>query len=107
MRILLDTHCWLWWLTQPEKLKEEGREILADGSNTVFLSVAGSWEISIKYSLGKLNLPEPPERFVLKRLMRDAVSSLPIEHIHALRVTELPYHHKDPFDRLIISQAMV
>jgi PIN domain nuclease of toxin-antitoxin system len=107
MRILLDTHCRLWRLTQPEKLNEEAREILAEGSNTIFLSAASSWEISIKYSLGKLSLPEPPEGFVPKRLLRDGVSSLPIEHIHALRVGELPYHHRDPFDRLIIAQAMI
>jgi PIN domain nuclease of toxin-antitoxin system len=107
MRVLLDTHCWLLWLTEQEKLKEGAREILENGSNTVFLSAASSWEIAIKYSIGKLNLPEPPERFVPKRLMRDAISSLPVQHNHALRVAELPYHHRDPFDRLIIAQSIV
>jgi len=107
VKILLDTHCWLWWLTEPERLSQEVRNMLEDGSNEVFLSAASSWEIAIKYSLGKLHLPEPPERFVPKRLARDAISSLPVEHIHALRVAELPYHHKDPFDRLIISQATI
>lgn len=107
MKVLLDTHCWLLWLTGPEKLKAGAREILENGSNTVFLSVASSWEIAIKYSLGKLKLPEPPEHFVPRRLVRDGISSLPVQHIHALRVAELPYHHKDPFDRLIISQSIV
>jgi PIN domain nuclease of toxin-antitoxin system len=107
MKILLDTHCWLWWLTEPQRLQDSSREILENGSNTLFLSAASSWEIAIKYSLGKLDLPEPPERFVPKRLVRDAISSLPIQHIHALRTAELPYHHRDLFDRLIISQSLV
>ena len=107
MNVLLDTQCWLFWLTEPEKLSENAREILENASNAVFLSAVSSWEIAIKYSIGKLNLPEPPERFVTKRLVRDGISSLPVQHVHALRVAELPYHHKDPFDRLIISQSMV
>ncbi|MGA2404026.1 MAG: type II toxin-antitoxin system VapC family toxin [Syntrophobacteraceae bacterium] len=107
MKVLLDTHCWLLWLTEPEKLKEDARKILENGSNIVFLSAASSREIAIKYSLGRLNLPEPPERFVPKRLMRDGITPLPVQHTHAPRVAELPYHHRDPFDRLIISQSMV
>jgi PIN domain nuclease of toxin-antitoxin system len=107
MKILIDTHCWLWWIAAPEKLRDDVRGMIEDWRNTIFLSAARSWEIAIKYSIGKLQLPEPPERFVSKRLSRDAISSLAIEHIHALHVSRLPYHHLDPFDRLIISQAQI
>jgi PIN domain nuclease of toxin-antitoxin system len=107
MRILIDTHCWLWWITEPNKLQDGAHRQIQDQNNTIFLSAASSWEIAIKYSIGKLELPEPPERFVPKRLARDAISSLGIEHIHALHVASLPFHHRDPFDRLIISQAQI
>ena len=107
MRILLDTHCWLWWIAEPDKLNENARRQIEDHGNTIFLSAASSWEIAIKYSIGKLKLPEPPEQFVPKRLARDAVSPLAIQHVHALHVARLPKHHRDPFDRLIISQAQL
>jgi PIN domain nuclease of toxin-antitoxin system len=107
MRILLDTHCWLWWVSEPERLREAARNQIADGRNTILLSAASSWEIAIKYALGKLPLPEPPEDFVPKRLSRDAILGLPVEHLHALRVAALPDHHRDPFDRLLIAQAQV
>lgn len=107
MKILLDTHCWLWWITEPERLKSSVRKQIADGNNTIFLSAASSWEIAIKYALGKLPLPEPPEEFVPNRLSREAMTALPIEHLHALRVASLPPHHQDPFDRLLVAQAQV
>ena len=107
MKILLDTHCWLWWIAEPTKLREDACRQIEDQDNTIYLSAASSLEIAIKYSIGKLKLPEHPERFVPKRLARDAISSLAIEHVHALHVANLPYHHRDPFDRLIISQAQI
>ena len=107
MKILIDTHCWLWWIAAPEKLRDDVRTMIEDWRNTIFLSAASSWEIAIKCSIGKLQLPESPELFVPKRLSRDAISSLAVEHIHALHVSRLPYHHRDPFDRLIISQAQI
>jgi PIN domain nuclease of toxin-antitoxin system len=107
MKILLDTHCWLWWTTAPEKLREPALAQIADAENTILLSAASSWEIAIKYALGKLPLPEAPEIFVPKRMARDAVHALPIEHAHALRVASLPLHHADPFDRLLVAQAQV
>lgn len=107
MKILLDTHCWLWWIAEPGRLKEGVRRQIADRKNEIYLSAVSSWEIAIKYSLGRLALPEPPVDFVPKRLARDAISPLPIQHIHALYVSRLPHHHKDPFDRLIICQAMI
>lgn len=106
MKILLDTHCWLWWIASPEKLRPQACRQIADKNHVIYLSVASLWEIAIKYSIGKLPLPETPWEFVPKRLVRDAITPLPIEARHALYVAELPLHHKDPFDRLIISQAM-
>ena len=106
MRILLDTHVWLWWLTEPERLPSTIREAMEDGNNILFLSVASSWEIAIKYGLGKLPLPETPDAYVPKRMRRDGVRSLPIEHRHALSVASLPPHHRDPFDRLLIAQSL-
>lgn len=105
MRLLLDTHVWLWWLTEPERLPADIHAALEDGGNELYLSVVISWEIAIKYALGKLPLPEPPAAFVEARLVRDGLHTLHIEHRHALAVAELPFHHHDPFDRLLIAQA--
>jgi PIN domain nuclease of toxin-antitoxin system len=106
MKILLDTQCWLWWIATPEKLSRNARRRIADKRNTIYLSAASSWEIAIKYSIRKLQLPEPPWQFIPKRLARDAITGLPIEIMHALHVANLPQHHKDPFDRLLISQSI-
>ncbi|MBM4318533.1 MAG: type II toxin-antitoxin system VapC family toxin [Deltaproteobacteria bacterium] len=105
MRILLDTHVWLWLLSQPSRISPAARKLLADPANPLLLSSASSWEISIKYRLGRLPLPEAPARFIPKRLLRDGILPLPVEHHHACRVAELPDHHQDPFDRLLVAQA--
>ena len=107
MKILLDTQCWLWWIAAPEKLGQSARRCIADRRNIVYLSAASSWEIAIKYCIGKLPLPEPPMQFIPKRLARDAITALPIEIMHTLHVANLPRHHKDPFDRILISQSML
>ena len=105
MRILLDTHVWLWSLVSPERIGEAARQLLEDRSNELLLSAASSWEIAIKYRLGKLSLPCPPDQFIPSRLTRDGVIPLGVEHHHATGVAALPEHHRDPFDRLLISQA--
>lgn len=104
-RILLDTHIWLWGILSPEKLGDEGRALIEDAENELFLSAASSWEISIKYKLGRIPLPEPPEAFILPRLIRDDIKPLSVEHHHACRVSVLPTLHRDPFDRILIAQA--
>ena len=104
---LLDTHVWLWLQTTPERMRQEVVELLADRANTLLLSAASSWEIAIRYRLGKLPLPEPPVDYVPERMRLSGVTALPIEHAHALRVGALPEHHGDPFDRLIIAQAQL
>lgn len=107
MTILLDTHVWLWMVATPERLGSRARKLLIDPSHALLLSAASSWEISIKYALGKLDLPEPPETFVPTRMLRDGIGPLAVEHRHALRVSRLPAHHRDPFDRLLVAQGLV
>lgn len=105
MRILIDTQCWLWMQVSPGRFAESARELLADPGNEVLLSAASSWEIAIKYALGKLPLPAPPREYVPSRLAGSGTLSLPIQHAHTLRAGALPPHHRDPFDRLLIAQA--
>ena len=107
MKLLLDTQCWLWWLTDPDLLSGGALEAIRALENEVYLSAASSWEISIKWAIKKLSLPKRPSEFVPPRLARDGFLSLPIEHVHALRVAELPLHHRDPFDRILIAQAQI
>lgn len=107
MRFLLDTHVWLWTLLSPQRISTDTRDFLADPCNDLLLSAASSWEIAIKYRLGKLPLPEPPARFIPPRLVRDGVEPLSVQHHHAQAVAELPEHHKDPFDRLLVAQARI
>ena len=107
MNLLLDTHVWLWMVAQPDRLRPSTRALLEAAENDLFLSAASSWEMAIKYARGNLPLPEGPESFVPPRLVRDAVRPLPITHPHALRVAALPPHHRDPFDRLLVAQALV
>jgi PIN domain nuclease of toxin-antitoxin system len=106
VRLLLDTHAFLWATEAPERLGAHG-ELIADPANDRILSAVGSWEIAIKWALGRLELPEPPSRYVPTRLDALAATSVPIEHAHALAVAELPQHHRDPFDRLLIAQAQL
>jgi PIN domain nuclease of toxin-antitoxin system len=103
---LLDTQVWLWMLTTPERIADPARRIVEDDDHELLLSAASSWEISIKHSLGKLPLPEAPDRFVPARIRSTGVQPLPVEHAHALRVARLPPHHRDPFDRLLVAQAI-
>lgn len=104
MRLLLDTHVWLWMQTTPERLGP-ALPAIEDPTNELLLSAASSWEIAIKWALGRLSLPEPPRLYVPRRVQTSAVTPLPIEHAHALAVADLPRHHRDPFDRMLVAQA--
>ena len=107
MNVLVDTHAWIWSLASPERLSAEARAVLSSRRNVVFLSAASAWELAIKAALGKIELPEPVETFVISRMARQGITPLPVTHVHALRVSSLPPHHRDPFDRLLIAQAIV
>jgi PIN domain nuclease of toxin-antitoxin system len=89
----------------PEKLAPV-LNILEDAETTLLLSAISSWEIAVKWELGKLELPEPPERFVPDRMQRNGIEGLAVLHTHALGVANLPRHHRDPFDRMLIAQAL-
>jgi PIN domain nuclease of toxin-antitoxin system len=104
VRILLDTHVFLWLQTDPERLGEHLR-LVEDEHNTLLVSAASSWEIAIKYGLGRLALPEPPDHYVPERLRLIGAEALAIEHSHTLAVASLPPLHRDPFDRLLVAQA--
>lgn len=107
MKILLDTQVWLWAAVAPERLGPSASRLLSDPAVPWFLSAASSWEISIKYELGRLPLPQPPAQWIPLRLIRDGVTPLAVQHDHACRVGELPRHHRDPFDRLLVAQAQM
>ena len=103
MRLLLDTHILLWWLTDGSRIPQESREAIRDGKNQVFISSASAWEIAIKRSLGKLRTPAD-----LKDQLQTArfeVVNVTIDH--ALAVGDLPAHHSDPFDRMLVAQAIL
>lgn len=106
MKLLLDTHVFLWLQTEPERLGQHLR-LVEDHRNVLVVSAASSWEIAIKYQLGKLPLPEPPERYVPERLRAIGAEAAPVVHPHALAVSNLPALHRDPFDRLLVAQAML
>jgi PIN domain nuclease of toxin-antitoxin system len=107
VKILLDTQCWLWMAASPERFSTRARSYVEAGQNELYLSAASAWEIAIKYALGKLRLPEPPAQYVPSRLERLRVLPLAVEHRHALHVSTLPHHHRDPFDRLLVAQAQL
>ena len=107
MKLLLDTCTFLWIATDSPELSARARELFRSPDNEVFLSAGSAWEIAIKHSLGRLPLPDPPERFVPDMREAHAVSALPIDEEAALHLSRLPDLHRDPFDRLLVSQAIV
>jgi PIN domain nuclease of toxin-antitoxin system len=107
VRLLLDTHAFLWWLADSPRLGAEARKVIADPDARVWLSAASAWEIAIKALLGRLDLGEPPEVVVPRELKRNAFNALAVTVPHALAVRALPPYHRDPFDRLLIAQAQM
>lgn len=105
MRLLLDTHAFLWWVEGSTELSRRATRAIGDAENECFLSVASCWEIAIKASLGKLKLDAPLEEFVPEQMAANRFGLLPIDFRHVARVATLPFHHRDPFDRLLIAQA--
>lgn len=107
MRVLLDTDCLLWMIGEPSKLGPKARKLLDDPATELLLSAASIFEIAVKTSLGKLSLPRAPRDYLPPLLDRMGVRELPITSLHGYRVAELPWHHRDPFDRLLIAQSFV
>lgn len=105
MKLLLDTHVVLWMLGEPERLCEQARNAIADPDNLVFVSAASVWEMAIKQQIGKLKLPGPVHSWLRAELADRDVQTLPIDFDAAAAVANLPMHHRDPFDRVIIAQA--
>jgi PIN domain nuclease of toxin-antitoxin system len=106
MRILLDTHAFLWFITADPKLSATAEQAIRDPANTPLLSIASVWEIAIKMHQGRLPIPPPLEQFIPRHLQANRIEVLPIELQHTYEIARLPLHHRDPFDRLLIAQAM-
>ncbi len=107
MKALLDTHVFIWWVLDDERLPFFVRDLLADEKNELYLSAASCWEMMIKAKIGRLRFPESPEKFIPDQMKLNKLSGLPVQIVHALHVYTLPEHHKDPFDRMLIAQAQV
>jgi PIN domain nuclease of toxin-antitoxin system len=107
VRALLDTHSFLWWVSaRGSNLSPKAADVIGDAENEILFSAASAWEIAIKASAGRLRLPSRPERYVPARVRRHGFRVLPVDLEHALRVARLPRIHGDPFDRLLVAQAM-
>lgn len=106
MRLLLDTHAFLWWIADDTRLSGRARELIADSANDVYFSVASGWEIVVKAGLRRVLLPDDPDRFISEQLSVNAFQVLPVHLRHALRIYTLPDLHRDPFDRMLVAQAV-
>ena len=106
MNILLDTCTFLWIVTDAPDLSTRARELFQDPANTIYLSSVSVWEIAVKYALGRLPLPETPDRFVGPLRTSHHIESLPLEEEAVLMLPKLPQPHKDPFDRMLVCQAL-
>lgn len=107
MRVLLDAQVFLWWVADSPALTEVAWATIRSGDNRLFLSAASVWEIAIKVRIGKLKISEPLEQFLPEQMTLNGIDSLPIQLSHALRVSTLPDHHKDPFDRMLVAQSQM
>ncbi len=107
MKALLDTHTFLWWITDQEQLSQSVREIIGDGSNELWVSAVCGWEIAIKAKLGKLTLPHDPVKYVTEQLDINNFIELQVRMSHALHTYTLPPLHRDPFDRLLVAQSQI
>ena len=107
MKVLLDTHTFLWWIADSPRLSARAREVIRDSNNELVFSAASGWEIAIKAQLGRLQLPDNLEQFIVEQLSLNTILVLPIQLRHALHVYTLPQHHRDPFDRMLVAQSQV
>jgi PIN domain nuclease of toxin-antitoxin system len=106
MKILLDTCTFLWIIIDDAKMPRSARETYLDQENEVFLSVVSEWEIALKHSIGKLSLPANPVPYISDQRIKHGVNTLPLTEPTVLSVSSLPFYHKDPFDRMLVCQAI-
>lgn len=106
MRLLLDTHAFLWYITEDPRLGASSAEAIQDEANEVFLSVVSVWEALAKHQLGKLPLPTPADEYLKSRREQHDIASLPFDEPSLSHLLRLPLHHRDPFDRMLICQAL-
>ncbi len=106
MPILLDTHTFLWYILANPQLSARAKALMRASENEKFLSIASPWETSIKVSTGKLMLSEPLESYFAEQMRLNSIQLLPITLAHVARVSTLPFHHRDPFDRLLVAQSL-
>jgi PIN domain nuclease of toxin-antitoxin system len=106
MRVLLDTNSFLWFISGSNRLSIDAQRFIADLDNQLVLSLASLWEIAIKISIGKLELLQPFDQLIPQQLKENDIHVMPIELSHLTKILGLPFHHRDPFDRLIIAQAL-
>ena len=107
MKLLMDTHAFIWWDNDTTRLSPQAIALFQDPANTLLLSVASAWEMQIKIQLGKLQLPLGLEDMIAGQQSLNRLEVLPVNLAHVLALDNLPSHHKDPFDRLLIAQAIV
>ena len=107
MKLLLDTHVAIWWMHKPEKLSTKVKALLMDDTNTLYVSLVSAWEVAIKASIGKLPEFEGGVKAFLAEMEKNPVVFLSVEKQHVAMVETLPFHHRDPFDRLLVATAMV
>ncbi len=106
MRLLLDTHAFLWWIAEDPRLSPRAAALIADGANEVYVSAASVWEVMVKSALGRVEIPKPADRFFTAQLDANAFVPLAIQMRHALGLSALPEIHRDPFDRILVAQAV-
>lgn len=106
MKLLLDTHIFIWWAEEPARLSPIALTALEDDSNDLVLSVASVWEMQIKIQIGKMKLSQSMSALIASQQQANDLPILPIEYTHVLALDNLPLHHKDPFDRVIIAQTI-
>jgi len=106
-KLLLDTHAFIWWASEPEKLSKKALSLCKDRNNILILSVASVWEMQIKIQLGKLKLDDPLTNMIEEQEQVNDLQILPVELTHILALENLADHHKDPFDRLLVAQSNV
>jgi PIN domain nuclease of toxin-antitoxin system len=106
VKILLDTHAFLWFISGDDALSSKGRALIEDEANTKFVSIVSIWEIAIKSSLGKLALAKPFHQIIPEQMQLNGFEMLELNMEHTIKLMQLPFHHRDPFDRMLVAQCL-